>query len=217
MALGVLGSRKLAYRLFNGPAPGVVSGDVEVVVVGVISGEILAKRLGRHPGVVGLPEHVRVTLGPGGGVRVGEGTEVNPVAIPGGFARGNGNGAGHAAEHHLDALTVDKLCGVFCALSRFATGISDHQLQLATHDTAGLVDFVNGQEGAKTLLQALILVATGLRVVQADFQGLGIDSGARQQQQASRKEYFSDLHSGWPPELQRQWRERAANLFLIIC
>ena len=158
-----------------------------------------------------------MTLGPGGGVRVGEGAEVNPVAIPGGFARGNGNGTGDTAEHHLDAFTVNELCGVFCALGRFATGISDYQLQLAAHDTAGLVDFVNGQERAQTLLQALILVATGLRIVQADFQGFGIDSGAHQQQQASRKDYFSDLHSGWPPELQRQWRERAANLFLIIC
>ena len=88
---------------------------------------------------------------------------------------------------------------------------------LHPHHATGFIDLVNGQEGAQTLLQTLILVTTGLRVVQADFKGFGIHSSARQQQQTSRKEYFSDVHSGWPPELQRQWGKGLPIIVLIIC
>ena len=139
--------------------------------------EVLAEGFGGHPGIVGFPEHMGVAFGAGGRVRVGESAEIDPVPVPGGFARGNGHCAGDTSEYHFHAFTVDQFCSVFGAPGRFATGVSDHQLQLPAINSAGLVDFVNSQKGTQALLQPLILITSGLWVVQADLEGFGIDSG----------------------------------------
>ena len=145
--------------------------------------QILAQYLCCHPGIVGFAKHVAVAGGTGGGVGVGQGSEIESVSIPCRSARGDGDRAGNATKHHLYPFAINQLSGVLGAFVRFARGVAYHQFHFATHDAAGLVDFINGQEGAQTLLQALVLVAAGLRVVEPDFQGFRCNGSRRQQGQ----------------------------------
>ena len=130
----------------------------------------------------------------GGGVGIGEGTEVNAVPVAGGLAGGDGNGTGYTAKHHLNTFLVNHFGGVAGAFFRLAAGVADDQFQWLPQHTAGLVDFLNRKVGSQALLQALVFVASRFRVVKTDLERFGGNSGAAEQKQTCREQESPESH-----------------------
>ena len=178
-------------------APGVVGGDVEVLLVLILALEIVAQHPRRHPGVVALAEHAQVAVLAGGIVGIGERAEVEQVVLARLLAGGDGDAAGRAAEQHGRAFGGE-LIHIAPGALRLGGGIPFDQVQRPAAHAAGGVDFINGHQGAALLHQPLFTVFAGVRVVKAQLHRCGRVRDARQQAGGNDNQAFFESHGGSP-------------------
>jgi len=126
-------------------------------------------------------------------VRVGQGAEVQQAMFLGALTGSDGNGAGHPAEEHRCAF-VGHLVDVGDSLFRARGAVAADQLQRTAKHAAAGIDFVDGQQRAAHLGEALFLIAAGAGVVQAQFDGIGcLDRSAAAQHE---RQEGSPFHRG---------------------